>query len=188
MLVRDIEYRLAPIEVPSESDPQDLRLAGYAAMFNAPSHPLMVRGHRVVETIARGAFTRSLVEDPQSLYWQHDPSMPLASTASDTLDLIEDEKGLRYEAWLPQTTLARDAVALVRAGIVTQMSFGFLVRDDHLDLAAGTRELRDVQLVEVSLVEHAAYPQTSAAARSLTHSPDALSRPALRLRYLLTRR
>lgn len=171
-----MEYRLQAVE-PGDG----LRLAGWASRYSVDSHPLYVQGVQVVEQIDPGAFTRSLAEDSQSLYWQHDSRMPLASTASGTLVLTDTPEGLRYEATLADTQLARDAVALVRAGVVAQMSFGMWVERDTLDRAQHTRRVHEARIAEVSLVERGAYPQTSATARSHTPLTPSGLRLALRL-------
>lgn len=174
--MQQAEYRLATVQAADDA----LRIAGYAARFNVPSLPLMHRGQRIIETIDPTAFDESLQSGSNiSLYWSHDSQEPLANSASETLTLRRDAVGLHFAANLPDTTRARDAVALVRSGVVSQMSFGFHVIDDAL--VGNKRTLKNVELFEVSLVERGAYPQTSAHARSLSlHQPFTL-RTALRL-------
>lgn len=170
-----IEYRIAPVEAAGDA----LRLEGYAARFNVPSLPLMHRGQRVTETIAPTAFDRSLHGGGNiSMFWAHDSQEVMANTSSGTLELSTDSVGLRFSAHLPDTQRARDAVALVRAGVISQMSFGFQVREDAMD--GTSRTLKDVELLEVSLVERAAYPQTTVASRSVIS--QLTGRTALRLK------
>ena len=107
--------------------------------------------------------------------------MPLASTLSGTLNLRSDEDGLIFEADLPDTQLARDAMTLVRAGVVRQMSFGFFVREEDTT-EPGVRILRDIDLKEISLVERAAYPAAGATARSLPFAKKQRYQTLLRLR------
>ncbi len=171
-----LEYRLQTVEAT-----ESLRLAGWASRYAVDSHPLLVGGVMVREQIDAGAFTRSLAEDAQSLYWQHETRMPLASTASGTLVLTDTPEGLRYEATLADTQLARDAVALVRSGVVSQMSFGMRVQRDTLDRTQHTRRVHEARIAEISLVERGAYPQTSATARSHTPLTPSGLRLALRL-------
>jgi HK97 family phage prohead protease len=156
------------------------KLAGYAAVYNAPSLPLTIRGvnggRPFTERVAPGAFDRSLAGNV-SLLIGHDRRELLANTRSGLLQLRSDERGLAYEVELPDTQKARDVRALVESGVLTEMSFGFYVRSDSWK---GTdRTLLDVDLREVSIVENGAYPQTTAEAR--THQPG-LSRLRLRLR------
>lgn len=156
------------------------KIGGYAAVYNAPSHPLVVRGINdgkpFVERVAPGAFERSLGLNV-SLLIGHDRRELLANTKSGLLSLKSDERGLAFEVELPDTQKARDVRALVDAGVLSEMSFGFFVRSDSW--SGSERTLRDVDLREVSIVENGAYPQTLAEAR--TYSP-ALARLRLRLR------
>jgi HK97 family phage prohead protease len=156
------------------------KLGGYAAVYDAPSHPLVVRGVNngkpFVERVARGAFDRSLEQNIELLVG-HDRRELVANSKSGLLKLDSDERGLAFEVNLPDTQRARDVRALVEAGVLTEMSFGFFVRSDAWN--GSERTLREVDLREVSIVQNGAYPQTSAEAR--TYSP-ALARLRLRLR------
>lgn len=156
------------------------KLAGYAAVYDAPSHPLTIRGLNggkpFVERVSRGAFDRSLAGNV-SLLVGHDRRELIANSKSGLLQLRSDERGLAFEVELPDTQRARDVRALVEAGVLAEMSFGFFVRSDRW--SGSERTLTDVDLREVSIVELGAYPQTSAEARTLT--PGA-ARLRLRLR------
>jgi len=141
---------------------------GYAAVFNSDSEPLPF-----VERIAPGAFAKSLRNRKRDirLYVNHDSNMVLASRRSGTLTLTEDDRGLRVEAELPDTTAGRDMRELLRAGIVDKMSFGFTIPrgGDRWSEDGRTRELREVALHEVSVVTgFPAYEATTAAVRSLS--------------------
>jgi len=158
------------------------RLTGYAAVYDAPSHPLVVRsvngGKPFTERVARGAFDQSL-RGNISLLVGHDRRELLANTKSQRLKLASDERGLAFDVQLPDTQRAKDVYALVDSGVLSEMSFGFVVRSDAWK--GSERTLTQVDLREVSIVESGAYPQTSAEAR--TYSP-ALARLRLRLRAL----
>ena len=145
------------------------KVGGYAALWNTPSQTLHERGRTFTEVIRPGAFTRSLQYGSQDikLLWQHQGNQILARTRNGSLVLREDDKGLAFEATLPDTTLGRDARELLATGLVGEMSFGFNVRKDEWSQGYSRRELIDVSLGEVSLVIDAAYPQTTAALRSM---------------------
>jgi HK97 family phage prohead protease len=159
------------------------KLAGYAATFGTPADigPF-------VETIRSGAFRTTLAAGADVLALvDHDPGRLLARTKSRTLRLSEDQRGLAYEIDLPTTTLANDVLALAERGDIGGMSFGFRVVTDHWP-DKRTRELRAVELVEISVVHSfPAYPQTTIAARGKAGSSagPALS-PAARRRLVLT--
>ena len=60
-------------------------LEGYASIYGAPSGTIREIGRTFTETIQRGAFDASLAAGGDvKLYFQHDPSMPLARTQSGT--------------------------------------------------------------------------------------------------------
>lgn len=155
-------------------------LTGYAAVFDSDS--VLLGGYEggFIERIAPGAFKRSLAESPEVFaLWQHDPAQVIARSP-DTLKLAEDERGLRVEIGLPDTTTARDLLARVRAKIVDAMSFGFSVRSDKWERRQGQPDLRtiaDLDLFEVSAVVWPAYPETSLAVRSHEQFRQRLAAP-----------
>lgn len=149
------EVRTNQIEMRAEGDGRTF--TGYAALFNQPSLPLPF-----TEYVRPGAFKRSLQSrNRMMLLWNHDTSNPLASTRNGSLQMVEDERGLKVTATLPDTTLGRDIAELVRTGVVDSMSFGFSVKKDSWSQDGQTRYLDDVTLYEVSLVSTPAYEATA---------------------------
>ena len=143
------------------------RLEGYAATFGTPA-PI----GRFVEVVRAGAFRASLTTPGRDVLAlvDHDPGRLLARTSSGTLRLHEDARGLAFALDVPDTTLGRDVLALAERRDLGGMSFGFRVVEEAWP-AADRRELRAVELVEVSVV-HAfpAYAATTVQARAL--APD----------------
>lgn len=148
------ELRIAP-ETPN-------RLVGYAAVFNSLSADL--GGFK--ERIKPGAFNQSLTGggDIRALV-DHDSSKLLGRTSSGTLRIGEDERGLRVEIDLPDTSHARDVLSLVKRRDVRGMSFGFRVREggQRFTKEAGQtiRELSAIDLREVTVTSIPAYADTS---------------------------
>ena len=144
------------------------RLEGYAATFNTPATI-----GRFVEVVQPGAFRASLTTPGRDVLAlvDHDPSRLLARTSSGTLRLAEDGRGLAFALDVPDTQLGRDVLTLAERRDLGGMSFGFRVIEETWP-AADRRELRAVELVEVSVV-HAfpAYSQTTVQARA--RAPDA---------------
>lgn len=152
-----------------------LMLAGYAVKYNTISVDL--GGFR--ETILPGAFDKVLNRqrgkgDVVALF-NHDPNQLLGRTASGTLELASDEKGLRYSVSLPNTELGRTISEMVARGDLRGSSFAFTVDQRGEQWAPGDdgkprRSIREVTgLYDVSVVTHPAYPSstTSVARRSL---------------------
>jgi HK97 family phage prohead protease len=144
-----------------------MKLAGYAAVFNDPSLPLPFR-----ESIAPGAFRKTLSETPDVRLLINHEGLPLARTKNNTLILREDEKGLYFEAELANTQEARDIYTLVERGDIDQMSFAFRVIRQKWSDDRSTRVLTEVSLADgdVSMVTYPAYPTTSVMAREALRS------------------
>ena len=144
-------------------------IRGIAAMFNSLSEDL--GGFR--EQIAPGAFKSALGGSDVRALFNHDPNLVLGRSTSGTLRLAETDAGLEFEVDPPDTTYARDLMACMARGDISQCSFGFQV-DDGGDTwqkdSAGqwTRTIHVVsRLWDVSPVTYPAYAETSCAMRSL---------------------
>jgi HK97 family phage prohead protease len=111
-----------------------VRLAGYAAIFDAPD-----KGGDIVR---KGAFARA-AKAGVPLLWQHDRNRRIGYVES----LSEDARGLRVIARLD------DEKTPVQAG--TGLSFGYRVRAMNKQ---DYRELTDLDLIEVSVVTHPMQP------------------------------
>jgi HK97 family phage prohead protease len=138
-----------------------------------------------VETIKPGAFAGSLSRDVLALV-DHDPSRVLGRTKSGTLRLSEDTRGLVFDLDLPDTQAARDVLALAERGDLGGCSFGFTcpAGGDHWN--GDRRELRNVTLHEISIVQSwPAYDGTVVNARSvLLRRPVGLALARLYLKTL----
>jgi HK97 family phage prohead protease len=136
-------------------------LSGHAAVFHQETR---IKDFR--EVVLPGAFKSSLGRDVLALV-DHDPTKLLARSKSGTLRLEEDERGLRFELDLPDTSLANDVLALVKRGDLGGCSFGFHVAPGGERWQGKRRELRSVVLHEISLVSAwPAYQGTHVSARS----------------------
>ncbi|WP_442753889.1 HK97 family phage prohead protease [Methylocystis sp. JAN1] len=137
------------------------RLEGYAATFGSET-----RIGNFTETIRAGAFAASLASGADVLALvDHDLARVLGRTGSGTLRLSEDTRGLAFSLDMPDTTLARDTLALAERGDLGGMSFGFKAQDEKW--SGSRRELRAVDLREISIVQSwPAYSDTVIEARS----------------------
>lgn len=137
-------------------------LIGYAAVFDSPSEPLPW-----IEYVRKGAFTKTLNDGADVRLLIDHEGVPLARSKSGTLNLIEDEKGLRVEAELdPTNPDAARIMSAMRRGDISQMSFAFRTIKDSWNQERTSRELREVQLFDVSVVTFPAYEATVAELRS----------------------
>jgi HK97 family phage prohead protease len=133
------------------------RLEGYAALFGVDA-----KLGPVIETIAPGAFREALASKRDIIALQdHDAHRLLGRTASGTLGLTEDAKGLGFDLSVPDTHAGRDVLALAERGDLGGMSFGFRMRPNGETWDGSRRTLVNIDLVEISVVSSfAAYPQT----------------------------
>jgi hypothetical protein len=143
------------------------RLTGYVARFGSET-----RIGDFFERVMPGAFRASLADGRNIVALaDHDRRALLGSTASGTLQLREDDHGLAFELRLPDTSVGRDVAVLVEGGLIRGASFGFQVPpggDAWLDRGDGSmlRELRRVDLAEITVTATPAYPDTEVAKRS----------------------
>lgn len=150
----EIEYRSTKsleFKPPTdESAEAATELLGYASTYDQPYE---VEG--MIETISRGAFDKTLSGKPDVFALiSHDPSRVVARTSNGTLQLVADEKGLRTIIKPINTQDGRDLVTLVETGTLDAMSFGFVVKDDKIEMRDGRihRAIVEVELHEVSVV------------------------------------
>lgn len=172
-----IEYRQFQTEIRAEGDGHTF--TGYAAIFNSEAEGLSTR-----EIIKPGAFSKSVAAAERG-DWEvkalqdHDAKYFLGSTKTGTLNLEEDDRGLKVRVSLnPEVTFASDLAAMLRRdGAAMGMSFGFSVpnKGDTYN-ENGVRELRNIRLHEVSLLtgNQPAYPATIGlgAVRSLSERTE----------------
>lgn len=140
-----LEKRAGALEVRSKGR----TLEGYAALFGTEA-----RIGSFTETIRRGAFGRTLERRGDVLALvDHDPSRVLARTRSGSLRLTEDTRGLAFALDVPDTQAGRDVLALAERGDLGGMSFGFRVPAGGDAWSGEARELIDVDLFEVSVIQ-----------------------------------
>ncbi len=177
----DIEKRMHLGDLKVERrDGEQPKIRGYAAVFGNLSDDL--GGFR--EQISAGAFADAISRDDVRALINHDPNLVLGRNRAGTLVMREDGNGLAVEITPPDTQAARDLVALMERGDVSQMSFAFTVsKEDQSWERSGSgpwiRTIRKVaRLFDVSVVTYPAYPSTSAAMRALEqHQQEVVTPP-----------
>lgn len=125
---------------------EDGTFSGYGSIFgNRDSYG---------DVVMPGAFAKSLAEHRRrgskpKMFWQHDPREPIGSW----VDLSEDGKGLWVEGRLNmEVQRGRETHALLKAGDIDGLSIGYFTVTAEDDEAKGVTKLREVRLVEVSVV------------------------------------
>lgn len=178
----DRETRCYSGEVRAEQhDQQPTRIIGYGSVFNSRSEPLW--GFR--EIIKPGAFDDVLGDDVRGLF-NHDPNFILGRSASGTLTVSTDERGLRYDIEAPDTQTIRDLVlAPMLRGDINQSSFAFRVARDgerwyEDEEGVVIREIsRFSRLFDVSPVTYPAYTEADSGVRSMKAWQEARDSGAL---------
>lgn len=101
------------------------------------------------DIIVKGAFARTLKERASKVkvLWQHDMSKPIGRP---TL-LEERDGGLYIEGKISDIPLGREAMELLKDGVVDSMSIGYTVTESSYN-DRGVRVIEDLDLYEVSLV------------------------------------
>ena len=167
-----VNARLFQPEVRTDDETEERTVDGYATVWE---HPYDVAGgppYGWTETIARGAATKSLQEqDNVGLLVNHDSDtsfgLPLAANWAGTLDLEADDTGLRMEARVAPGDVVSDfLIRRLERGEADSMSFAFRVlkqawNDDYTE-----REIQELGLVDVSVVNYPANPATLALLRA----------------------
>ena len=139
-----MQHKLSPFDRLSVKfdDARPGFFSGYASVFG------LVDSYG--DTIAPGAYSKTLQnrERPIQLRWNH-----YGGVVGKWLTLREDEKGLYVEGELtPGHSVAQDAYALMKHGAVNGLSIGYRpIEAEQKD--DGTRLLKQIDLVEISIVE-----------------------------------
>jgi HK97 family phage prohead protease len=148
---------------------------GYASVFDSPSEPMPF-----IEYVRKGAFAKTLNDGADVRFLIDHDGVPLARTKSGTLSLVEDDRGLRVEASLdPMNPDAQRVISAMRRGDLSQMSFAFRTIKDSWNSDYSVRELKEVQLYDVSVVTYPAYEDTVAELRRAQHDTVVVTSPVL---------
>lgn len=149
-----------------------VEIDGYVNAVERLSKPLNDRLGKFVERICKGAFKRALAraEDVRILL-NHNWDRDLGGISDGTLELEEDAIGLHARAIIKDAEVVKKA----RNGDLVGWSFGFSDREVENGEEKGLplREVRDLDLYEVSLIDRSkipAYDGTLVAVRTADES------------------
>jgi len=140
-------YKAAPLQELMDADADRGIVKGYGSYFdNKDSDNDIIR---------KGAYTKTIKENGERVkyLYQHNMMQPIGKMS----ELYEDDKGLVFVAEIPKTTLGKDVIELMKAGVITENSVGILpvVKENKGDY----REIKEVKLYEISAVTLAANDQ-----------------------------
>ena len=110
-----MEQRTVNLEL-RDSNLEERKITGYAAVFSDEYTLLRDRwGEKFYEKVSRGAFIKTLADTTRDKFMlvNHDWNKVIGRTGSN-LTLTEDEKGLRFELTVPNTTEGNDLLENVR--------------------------------------------------------------------------
>lgn len=145
-------------------DGEQPTIEGYFAVFNS----IYDMGYGMSESIAPGAFTKSITNDVRALA-NHDTTLVLGRTSAHTLELREDTHGLWGKITInPKDSDAMNLYERVKRGDVSQCSFGFNIVSEETDFRDdGTIHwtITEADLHEVSVCTFPAYEETAVSAR-----------------------
>lgn len=130
-------------------------IEGYASVFGVAD--------RSGDVVQPGAYAASLRERDGGrgvkMLWQHDPAEPIGVWD----EIREDGTGLHVRGRiLTEVRRGAEALALLRAGAIDGLSIGY--RTIRATKGASGRELREIDLWEVSLVTFPMLPEARASA------------------------
>jgi HK97 family phage prohead protease len=105
------------------------------------------------DTVMKGAYEETLKERerPVRMRWNH-----FGEVVGKWLEIREDDKGLYVKGQLtPNHSKANDIRALLKHGAIDGLSIGYFIVDDEPN-GYGGRNLKQIELIEISIVEEPA--------------------------------
>ena len=154
-----MEFRIKDCQLQAD-DAGSLKVGGYINVTERESEMLYNKknGKWFKEIMKKGVFKRAIERAGKNipLLFEHNWNKKLASLEEGTLELREDNIGLRFDAVIKDETVYEQ----VKAGIINSCSFGFRVLAEDVESINTRLEKRFVsaiELLEVSLVKNPAY-------------------------------
>jgi HK97 family phage prohead protease len=166
-LTREVrEYAVDDVEVRAADD-GGVAFEGTASVVDAPYVVRDMFGE-FSETIATGAFNRTIKQKGDVRLLVNHEGVPLARTKSNTLSLAADPHLRAFAPSLdPKNPDVQRIQSAMTRGDMDQMSIGMRVRDQEWSDDYSERTIREIELFDVSIVTYPASPTTTAALRSV---------------------
>lgn len=174
-----MEYRIKDVEL-SCGDGEALKLGGYINVTNRESEMLYnkKKGKWFKEVMTRGVFGDAISRAKDiPLLFEHNWDKKLACTSNATLQLKEDQIGLRFDAVIEDRAIYEQ----VKSGVINSCSFGFKALKEgieEIDSRLEKRFIEAMELFEVSLVKNPAYVGSLCEVRSYEEELEMENRKA----------
>lgn len=161
--IRQIELR----NFVATSNGEDMCISGLASVYDIPTVLWKHDGIEYKEVIKRGAFDDADLSDC-CLKYNHSDNIPiLARVKGGSLVPKADNIGLKFDATLFNTSIARDVYTLIKEKCLDKCSFAFTVKEDDYDNSTHTRTIIKIDKVyDISIVDLPAYNATEVSARN----------------------
>lgn len=154
----DREYRNLGEFIMDEQGEDNYMVEGYASTFE-PYEMMEIEGVKYFERIDPHAFDEADMTDV--VFLRDHQGRVLARTKNNTIELNVDDRGLHQKTDLGLTTASREMREDIKVGNYQQMSFSFVVDEDHFDRATNTRVIDRIKKVfDISAVSFPANPHT----------------------------
>lgn len=160
-----------------ENEDNEMRIQGYAAVFNAPET------YAYTEVIDSKAFDEADMSDVVLRYNHNDSFMVLARTRNKSLELDVDEKGLYIDAKLQDDiTDHKNIFNAIKSELIDKQSFAFTIEEYNYDYDTDTRTITKIgKVFDVSVVDQPFYNATDVSvSRDLEHDDFLETRAQLR--------
>lgn len=175
MSKREKEIRFGDIQFRNQEESDEhLYIEGYAIVWDTETL-IGSEDYGYYEQIARMALKNAHKSDVVARYNHNDTNYILGRTRNGSLELIEDDYGLKVIIRLQKNVQAHvDLYNMVRSGLIDKMSFAFtikeggrtIMRDSNGRIHTVVNEID--RLFDVSPVDVPAYSSTSIYARSVS--------------------
>lgn len=155
---------------------EDTVIIGYGLRYNEWSETMGIPGYfEFKEKIAPGAAREAIKNIDMRALFNHDAGKVLGRMSAGTLEIEEDDFGLRYKIKPPDTSYARDLIESIKRGDIKESSFAFVIGsneedDEWVEIEDGKYERtihRFEKIIEVSPVAFPAYPSASSGVREV---------------------
>ena len=167
-MIEQMELRVLSSQINSNND--ELVVEGLVNKTESLSH-VLGKHKKFREKIRKGAFQEAINESRRiDFLAEHRQDFLLATTENNSLELWEDNEGLKMRAKIAPTSYGKDFYTLMSEKLISHMSFGFRVLKDSWKSGIDgiyERTVEKLELKEVSVVRNPAYPASAISARGI---------------------